>query len=202
MHPFGTKASEPIAEIDPAMSRQMPKPLRMVMKLFDVLVVIGMTVMSVMVFLNVVLRYGFNSGIPISVELSRIIFVWIIMLGSIAALAQGAHLAVDSFVAKLPRTGRVVCFLVAHGLMLWCCLMLWQGSWVQTALNWNNHAALSGILVGLVYASGLVAALFMAVCLLFNLYRFMRGELPPTWAGERQAPSVPLPAAATREDGR
>lgn len=72
MHPFGTKASEPIAEIDPAMSRQMPKPLRMVMKLFDVLVVIGMTVMSVMVFLNVVLRYGFNSGIPISVELSRI----------------------------------------------------------------------------------------------------------------------------------
>jgi TRAP-type C4-dicarboxylate transport system permease small subunit len=119
------------------MSSPTPKPLQMVMKLFDVLVVVGMAVMSVMVFLNVVLRYGFNSGIPISVELSRIIFVWIIMLGSIAALAQGAHLAVDSF--------------------------------------------------------GLVAALFMAVCLLFNLYRFLRGELPATWAGTAEtATTQPL----------
>jgi TRAP-type C4-dicarboxylate transport system permease small subunit len=168
----------------------MPKPLQLVMKFFDVLVVVGMAVMSVMVFLNVVLRYGFNSGIPISVELSRIIFVWIIMLGSIAALAQGAHLAVDSFVAKMPRSGRVACFLIAHGLMLWCCLMLWQGSWVQTALNWTNHAALSGLSVGLVYASGLVAAVFMAVCLLFNLYRFLRGELPATWAGTAETATI------------
>lgn len=178
----------------------MPKPLRLVMKLFDVLVVIGMSVMSIMVFLNVVLRYGFNSGIPISVELSRIIFVWVIMLGSIVALAQGAHLAVDSLVAKLPRLGRIACFLVAHALMLWCCVMLWQGSWVQTALNWNNHAALSGISVGLVYAAGLVAAAFMALCLLFNLYRFVRGELPDTWAGARQPAGVQEPASALGED--
>ncbi len=180
----------------------MPGPLRLVMKLFDVLVVIGMAVMSIMVFLNVVLRYGFNTGIPISVELSRIIFVWIIMLGSVAALAQGAHLAVDSLVARLPRLGRIACFLVAHGLMLWCCLMLWQGSWVQTALNWNNHAALSGISVGLVYASGLVAALFMAICLGFNLYRFVRGELPDTWAGTPQPTGAMEPAAAPSEDAR
>lgn len=182
------------------MSSQMPTPLRVVMKLFDALVVIGMALMSVMVFLNVVLRYGFNSGIPISVELSRIIFVWIIMLGSIVALAQGAHLAVDSFVAKLPRPGRIACFLVAHVLMLWCCLLLWQGSWVQTALNWNNHAALSGISVGLVYASGLVAALFMAICLLFNLYRFLRGELPATWAGAGQSARANEPELAMNED--
>lgn len=52
------------------MSSQMPKPLQLLMKLFDALVVIGMAVMSVMVFLNVVLRYGFNSGIPISVAVA------------------------------------------------------------------------------------------------------------------------------------
>lgn len=185
------------------MSGPMPKPLQMVMKLFDALVVIGMALMSAMVFINVVLRYGFNSGIPISVELSRIIFVWIIMLGSVVALAQGAHLAVDSFVTKLPRPGRIACFLAAQGLMLWCCLLLWQGSWVQTALNWSNHSALSGIPVGLVYASGLVAAAFMAICLLFNLYRFLRGELPATWDGTGQAISPPvLPTAVNEESGR
>jgi TRAP-type C4-dicarboxylate transport system permease small subunit len=192
------------------MRSQMPKPLNLLMKLFDALVVIGMAAMSLMVFLNVVLRYGFNSGIPISVELSRILFVWVIMLGSIAALAEGAHLAVDSFVAKMPKAGRIASFLVAHALMLWCCLLLWQGSWVQTALNWKNHAALSGLSVGLVYAAGLAAALFMAVCLLFNLYRFLRGDLPDTWAGNsvpaEQAVAVPQvapvgpPSATTPED--
>lgn len=174
----------------------MPKPIQAIMKLFDLLVVIGMVVMSAMVFLNVVLRYGFNSGIPISVELSRIIFVWIIMLGSIVALAQGAHLAVDTFVAKLPPKGRFVCFLISHALMLWCCWLLWQGSWVQTALNWNNHSALSGISVGYVYASGLAAALFMAICLLINLYKSLRGELPATWSGVDQYASPEAAAVA------
>jgi|SRR5690606_15652172 len=176
----------------------MPRPLQSLNKVIDILVVAGMAVMSAMVFLNVVLRYGFNSGIPISVELSRIIFVWVVMLGSIVALANGAHLAVDTFVARLPPKGRYICFLVAHALMLWCCWLLWQGSWAQTMLNWNNHAALSGLSVGYVYASGLVAALLMGMLLVINLYKSLRGELPPTWSGvtENSPPAEAIAAAS------
>ena len=42
--------------------------------------------MVVMVFGNVVLRYGFNSGITVSEELSRWLFVWMTFLGAIVAL--------------------------------------------------------------------------------------------------------------------
>ena len=66
----------------------MPQPLRWLMRLFDHLLVLGMSVMSLMVFWNVVLRYGFNSGIPFSVEVSRLIFVWIAFVGAVAALAR------------------------------------------------------------------------------------------------------------------
>jgi len=42
--------------------------------------------MVVLVFGNVVLRYAFNSGIPVSEELARWFFVWMVFLGAIVAL--------------------------------------------------------------------------------------------------------------------
>jgi TRAP-type transport system small permease protein len=160
----------------------MPHSLKLLMKIFDHLLVLGMSVMCLMVFWNVVLRYGFNSGIPFSVEVSRLIFVWIVFIGSVTALAQGAHMGVNTLVASLPKPLRVGSFLVAHGLMLWICWLLWQGSWSQTMINWNNRAPISGISVGLMYAAGLMASACMALVLLHNLWRSIRGELPATWA--------------------
>ena len=48
--------------------------------------------MVVLVFGNVVLRYAANSGIPVSEELSRWFFVWLVFLGSIVALRDHQHL--------------------------------------------------------------------------------------------------------------
>ena len=59
--------------------------------------------MVVMVFGNVVLRYGFNSGITASEELSRWLFVWMTYLGAVVALRNRAHLGTDSVVSRLPR---------------------------------------------------------------------------------------------------
>ncbi|MCT8991547.1 TRAP transporter small permease [Chelativorans sp. SCAU2101] len=139
--------------------------------------------MSLLVFANVVLRYGFDSGIAFSVEVSRVLFVWIIFLGAVVALARGAHLSVDTLVTLLPRRARFACFLVSYGLMLWCCWLLAKGSWSLTVIEWNNRAALSGLPVGLTYAAGFVAAITMALCLIVGLWHSLRGTLPGTWAG-------------------
>ena len=42
-------------------------------------------VMAVAVFVNVVLRYGFGSGVAASEELSRLLFVWMVFIGATAA---------------------------------------------------------------------------------------------------------------------
>jgi hypothetical protein len=44
--------------------------------------------MVVLVFGNVVLRYGFNSGIAVSEELSRWLFVWLTFMGASSACAS------------------------------------------------------------------------------------------------------------------
>ena len=178
----------------------MPRPLQWILNAFDVLVVVGMTVMSLLVFSNVVLRYGFSSGISFVVEVSRVILVWIIFLGAVVALAKGAHLSVDMLVARLPRRARFACFFVSYGLMLWCCWLLGRGSWSLTLIEWQNRAALSGIPVGLTYAAGLVAAVTMALCLLHGLWRSLHGTLPSTWAGvEGAEPPLAVTPAQTSE---
>jgi TRAP-type C4-dicarboxylate transport system permease small subunit len=152
------------------------KPKFFVFRWMEHLLVLGMTMMCLLVFWNVVLRYGLRSGIPISVELSRLIFVWIIMLGSVVALREGMHISVDAVINRLSPRLRVVSLWLAHLLMLWCCWLVFQGSLRQAQVNWSNHMPLSGVSVGWMYAAGIAAAVFWAAILLFNLYRSLRGD--------------------------
>ncbi|MCO4318889.1 TRAP transporter small permease [Phyllobacterium sp. 21LDTY02-6] len=167
----------------------MTTPLQWLFKVFDVFVVVGMAVISILIFTNVVLRYGFSSGIPFAVEVSRVVLVWVIFMGSVVALAKGAHLGVESLVVRLPQRARFACFLVSYGLMLWCCWLMAKGSLSLTIIEWGNVAALSGIPVGLTFAAGLVAAVLMAAILLLDLWRALRGILPAPWSGAESAAS-------------
>jgi len=178
----------------------MPTPLQWLFKVFDFLVVIGMAVISILIFTNVVLRYGFSSGISSAVEISRVILVWVIFLGAVVGLAKGAHLSVDVMVARLPHKARFACFVVAYGLMLWCCWLLGQGSWALTRIEWGNVTPLTGVPVGLTYAAGVVAAVMMALVLVIELLRSLRGTLPATWAGAKSAePALDVSPALTQE---
>ncbi len=174
----------------------MPAPLQWLFKAFDVFIVIGMAVISLLIFTNVVLRYGFSSGIPFAVEVSRVVLVWVIFMGSVVALAKGAHLGVDSLVVRLPRRARFVCFLVSYGLMLWCCWLLANGSWSLTLIEWSNVQALSGIPVGAIYAAGLAASILMALVLVVDLLRSLRGILPSPWSGVEHVAPPPVVSPA------
>src|SRR5882757_5034459 len=71
-----------------------------------------LAVMVVLVFGNVVLRYGFNSGITVSEELSRWLLVWLTFLGAIVAVREHTHLGVDTLVRMLSARGKRICFVI------------------------------------------------------------------------------------------
>src|SRR5207247_8798999 len=78
------------------------------------IVVLCLAVMVVLVFGNVVLRYGFNSGITVSEELSRWFFVYLTFLGAVIAMRVHGHLGVDSLVNVLRAVGKKACLLASH----------------------------------------------------------------------------------------
>src|SRR4051794_7771470 len=134
-----------------------------------------LAVMVVLVFGNVVLRYGFNSGITISEELSRWLLVWLTFLGAIVALREHAHLGVDTFVRMLPAAGKRISFIINYVLMLFADYLLLTGSWQQTLINAGDRAPATGLSVGIFYFAGVVFGVSAGVILLFDLYRVLTG---------------------------
>lgn len=156
--------------------------------------------MVALVFGNVVLGYGFNSGIAVSEELSRWLFIWMVFLGAIVGLREHAHLGVDSLVKALPPAGRKLCFALSHGLMLYASILLTEGSWKQTVLNWDTTAPASGLSVGLFYAAGLVFGIASIPILLHDLYRLFTGQIAASdlisiSESEEHVPTAPSPAS-------
>jgi TRAP-type transport system small permease protein len=125
-------------------------------KTLRVLIAVLLAGMVILVFGNVVLRYAANSGIPVSEELSRWFFVWLVFLGSIIALRDHAHLGIDSLVKKLPALGRKGCFALSHSLMIFVSAMFLVGSWDQFLINLHTRATVSGLSMGVYYGVGLV----------------------------------------------
>ncbi len=139
-------------------------------------VALCMSLMVVLVFGNVVLRYAFNSGITASEELSRYLFVWLVFLGAIVAIKEHAHLGVDTLVRHLPPWGKRVCLVVSNLLMLICCVILFLGSWNQTEINLDNLAPVTGLPVAWMYGAGLAASVGIALVLLAGLWRLATGR--------------------------
>lgn len=141
-----------------------------------VFIVAALAAMIVLVFLNVVLRYGFNSGITVSEELSRMLFVWLTFTGAVVAMYDHGHLGVDTLVRRLPRGGQIVCAILCDALMLFCSGLLMIGSWKQVVINWGNLAPVTGLPLGITHLAAFVSGLGMTIVIAAHLWRVLSGR--------------------------
>jgi TRAP-type C4-dicarboxylate transport system permease small subunit len=174
-------------------------------RLLEWLIAVALAIMVVLVFGNVVLRYAFNSGITVSEEVSRWLFVWLTFLGAIVALRQRDHLGSDMLVSRLGPTGKKVCLVVGQLLMLYIAWLLFQGSLTQAQINADVQAPVTGASVAIFYASGVVFAVSAGVIILDDLLRVLTGrlsddELVMVKESEEAAELQALQAEIQRED--
>src|SRR5687768_7119449 len=108
---------------------EMKRAIDWFFKGLELLVVAALVAMVFMVFGNVVLRYGFNSGILVSEEMSRYCFIWLTYIGAMIAMREKGHLGVDTLVKHLGVRGKKVCLFLSEALMLWCNLLFFIGTW-------------------------------------------------------------------------
>ena len=141
------------------------------------LLAIALALMVVLVFGNVVLRYAFNSGISLSEELSRWLFVWMTFLGAVVALGDRAHLGTDMLVGRLGRRGKQLCLALAYLAMLGVCWLVFRGALEQTRINWDTTSAVMEVSMAWFYASGMVFAVLGALIVLRDLLRLLSGKL-------------------------
>ncbi len=148
-----------------------------VFRLLEGIMVVCITLMLAMVFGNAALRVGFNTGIDISEELPRFLFIWLTFIGAVVAMRDKAHLGVDSLVRALPLPWRKLCWAVSQVLMLVCALFIVAGTWLQHEINAGSVSTVMRLpmiwVYGVTYFTGLGVALFCVI----NLARFARGRV-------------------------
>jgi TRAP-type C4-dicarboxylate transport system permease small subunit len=146
------------------------------MRLLEAVIAACLLLMVLLVFGNVVLRYGFNSGITVSEEISRWLFIWLTFLGALIGLREHAHLGTDALIARLGPGGKKVCLFIAHALMLVICWMLFRGSLEQTKINWDVSAPSSGASMAWFYSVGIVFSASAAMVTLLDLWKLVSGR--------------------------
>jgi TRAP-type C4-dicarboxylate transport system permease small subunit len=155
----------------------MTRWINLICKTFEVLISLFLAAMVVLVFGNVVLRYGFGSSISMSDEVSRWLFVWVTFLGAVVALQKHEHLGVDMVVDRLPDLGKKICLVLGHVVMLAVTWWLFDGSWAQVKLNVEVSAPSTNLPMAILYAPGAIFAVMAGLILLTNLWRVMTGQL-------------------------
>lgn len=146
-------------------------------RLIEMLMAAFLALMVVMVFGNVVLRYGFNSGIVTSDEVSRWLFLWVTFLGAVIALREHTHLGTDFLISRLPAAGKKVCLVLGHLLMLYVTWLVFSGALTQVRINLHVEAPVTGASMAFVYGTGVVFAVIAALLLLGDLWRLLTGQL-------------------------
>lgn len=85
--------------------------------------------MTILTFVNVVLRYVFQSSLIWGLELTLALFAWLVLLGISHAVKINAHLGVDAVINLLSPTARRVLALVAGAFCILYAVLLLKGAW-------------------------------------------------------------------------
>lgn len=141
-----------------------------VTRALELIIVACLATMALLVFGNVVLRYGFDSGIAVSEELARLLFVWLVLLGAILASRQHAHIGFDTLVKSLPTAWKKAAIVLTGSLMLVACVIFVIGGWQQTVINLDNSYPVLGISYAWLHGSAMVFGVGMAISIVFNLW--------------------------------
>ncbi len=104
--------------------------LRIVNRCEEAIISLLLVLTTLLVFIDVVMRFGFNSGFMWSQELTLHMSAWFVLFGASYGLKVGSHIGMDAFVRLFPRNSRRIITGVAVILALVYCTLVLLGSWV------------------------------------------------------------------------
>lgn len=85
--------------------------------------------MTILTFVNVVLRYLFNNSLIWGLEVTVALFAWLVLIGMSYAVKINAHLGVDALVNALPASARKPLSLIVGVICVIYAALLLKGAW-------------------------------------------------------------------------
>lgn len=124
-------------------------------------VAIVMISMVLMIFVNAMLRYIFNTGIAATEELSRYAFVWVSALGAIIAYYQNKHVGVNLLVENLSGIYKLFIQIIADLAVIFAIYLLCRGGFKYFMATYTQDSAALPIPLGIITITPLVMGIAM-----------------------------------------
>ncbi len=125
--------------------------------------------MVLFVFLNVMLRICFSSGLTWSEELSRYLFVFVTYIGAISAMRANGHMIVDMLISKVRPGLQMILYVLSQSLVAVLMGILVHGSFKMVIQNTDSHTAALGISYALLYSAGIITGVSIAIIAVTNI---------------------------------
>lgn len=144
-------------------------------------VIIGMmAIMTILVFLQVLSRYLFNTPLGWSEEVARFAFVWLSFLGAAFLVRADGHIRVSLLVDQLPDAGWIVARVIQYAGALLCMAIFVIGGLDLTRAEWSQIAPATDLRMGYVYLITPLAAVLMLLWTVAAIGRDLTGRRPRT----------------------
>jgi len=150
--------------------------LRILNQIEEKFLVLNLLISTVIVFINVVLRYVFSASLHWVDEAARYMFIWLIWIGADFALREGKHLRIDMLVNRF--RGRFRVYIEILVLTLWFCFCVFFGyqgvKLVSIVVQQGQLSTAMQISMGWAYACIPLGGIFMALRLIFEIREILR----------------------------
>ena len=143
-------------------------------------------------FVQVILRYAFDSPLTWSEELARYLMIWCAFLGWVIASRHDTHLAMTFVVDKAPRRTRAAVRIAIEAATLLFAWVLGRRGLQLAIDSWDIENVAVPFNLGVVYLIEPIAAIAIALYAGVNLVVALRGAFSEAPAAERPATGAGL----------
>ena len=134
--------------------------------------------MTLLVFLEVVMRFGFGSGFLWTQELTLLLSAWFVLFGISYGLKVGAHIGVDVLIRSVPPLVRRALSVLAVLMTLAYCGLFIYGSWVYLSKMKMIGIELEDMPIPtwMAHSIMIIGIVFLSIRLLELLWKIVTGK--------------------------
>ena len=144
---------------------------------------ITVMVALVALFVNVVMRYGFNQSLAWSEELVREVIIYTTFIGCSAAVKNRSMIRIDASVQLFPKLKTALTLFSNFAVMVFAALMIYYG-WLMAALQVRTQQKTIILQIPLVYLYAVLP--LMGAMMMIRVVQVMAQDIGEYRAGKKQ----------------
>ena len=107
--------------------------------------------MTMLVLVQIVLRYIFNVPLAWVEEMTVFLMIWMAFMGAAVGVRRGTHIAMTMLVDRLPRgIARILFYASTLAMIAFACVVVWQGLLLVFSVG-NQRSAALGVPMAIPY---------------------------------------------------